>query len=135
MTPYLPFTAGNTSRYAYLPAIGFSWAVAAAIVAGLDRLRLSRRVPTGTAGLLYAAAVLFVVIRFTPFATDSIRGHIRSFEEWRTTARAVAAAAHSRDGTIHVVTPPSVAVERMYVEPMVRWELRDYTTSIKVEGR
>jgi hypothetical protein len=29
MLPYLPFTAGNTSRYAYLPAVGFSYAVAA----------------------------------------------------------------------------------------------------------
>ena len=135
MIPYLPFTAGNTSRYAYLPAIGFSWAIAAATVAGVDRLRFSKRVPAGTAGVLYAAAVLFVVIRFAPFATASITGHIRSFEEWRTTARAVAGAAQSRDGTIQVVTPSGVAVERMYVEPMVRWELRDYATPIEVEGR
>jgi hypothetical protein len=135
MIPYLPFTAGNTSRYAYLPAIGFSWAVAAAIVAGLDRLRLSRRGLAGTAGILYAATVLFVVIRFAPFATASIRGHVRAFEEWRSWAREIADSTEKREPAFRVPPLRDGRVEPMYVEPMVRWELQDYTTPIEVEGR
>jgi hypothetical protein len=135
LIPYLPFTAGNTSRYAYLPAIGFSWAVAAAVVAGLDRLRLSRHAIAGTAGILYAAAVLFVVIRFAPFATASVRGHVRAFEEWRTRARELADSTETREPAFRVPSLKDQRVEPMYVEPMVRWELQDYTTPIAVEER
>ncbi len=130
MAPYLPFTAGNTSRYAYLPAIGFSVAAAGAIVAAVDRLRQSSRVPSRAADLVYAIAVLFVVVRFAPFAHASIRGHVRAFEEWRGWTRTLANGAEVRDGFLRLRAPDDPAVDRMYVEPMVRWELRDYTTPL-----
>jgi hypothetical protein len=135
MIPYLPFTAGNTSRYVYLPAIGFSCAVAAAIVAGIDRLRFSKRVPAATATVVYTVAVLFVLIRFAPFATASVRGHIRAFEDWRISARRLADSIERRDQTIRVPAVRDERVQPMYVDPMVRWELRDYSTPIEVEGR
>lgn len=134
MLPYLPFTAGNTSRYAYLPAIGFSFAVAAAIVVGIDRLGRSRRAPQAAPVLVFAAALLFIVIRFAPFAHASVRGHVRSFEEWRAWAQSLAAAVSERDGALHLPPRTDVPVDKMYVEPMIRWERRDYRTIIAIEN-
>jgi hypothetical protein len=134
MLPFLPFTTGNTSRYAYLPAIGFSWAVAGAIIAGIDRLVRSPRVPQAAPPLLYALALLFIVIRFAPFAHASVRGHVRSFEEWRGWTQTLSAGVKERDGTLHLPARADVPVERMYVEPMIRWERQDYQTTIAIEN-
>jgi hypothetical protein len=130
MLPYLPFTTGNTSRYAYLPAIGFSWAVAAAIVAGVERLRRVRRAPGWAPAATYAIACAFVIARFGPFAYESVRGHVRSFEEWRTRAERLATTVDVHDGTLRVADPGDPLIDSMYVEPIVRWERRDYKSVV-----
>jgi hypothetical protein len=131
MLPYLPFTTGNTSRYAYLPAIGFSWATAGAIVAGVDRLRRAPRVPAWTSALVYAIASAFVVARFVPFAHASVRGHVRAFEEWRLKVEKLSAAAELHDGTLQVAAPDDPLIDSMYIEPIVQWQRRDYETPVK----
>jgi hypothetical protein len=131
MLPYLPFTAGNTSRYAYLPAIGFACAIAGAIVAGADRLRRLPRLSAWAPMIAYSLAVIFIAVRFGPFAYASVRGQVRSFEEWRIKARQIADTAEVRDGTIHVADPGDPLIEHMYVEPIVRWERRDYQTPVR----
>jgi hypothetical protein len=130
MLPYLPFTTGNTSRYAYLPAIGFSWAAAGAIVAGVERLRRASRAPAWAPAAAYAIACAFLIARFGPFAYESVRGHVGSFEDWRTSAQTLAAAAEMHDGTLHVADPGDPLIDSMYVEPIVQWERRDYTTPV-----
>jgi hypothetical protein len=131
MLPYLPFTAGNTSRYAYLPAIGFACAIAGAIVAGADRLRRVPRLSAWAPTLVYSLAAIFIAVRFGPFAYASIRGHVQSFEEWRTRAQRIAGAAEVRDGMIRVADPGDPLIDHMYVEPIVRWERRDYRTPVR----
>jgi len=131
MLPYLPFTTGNTSRYAYLPAIGFSWAAAGAIVAGVDRLRRVSRAPAWAPAATSALACAFVIARFGPFAYESVRGHVRSFEDWRIRADKLAAAAEVHDGTLQVADPGDPLIDSMYVEPVVRWERRDYTSVVR----
>ncbi len=131
MLPYLPFTAGNTSRYAYLPAIGFACAIAGAIVAGADWLRRHPRLPAGAPALAYGLAAIFIAVRFGPFAYASVRGQVRSLEEWRYRALQIAGSAEVRDGTIHVADPGDPLIDRMYVEPIVQWERRDYQTPVR----
>jgi hypothetical protein len=131
MLPYLPFTAGNTSRYAYLPAIGFSWAVSGAIVAGVERLRRAPRAPAWASAAAYAIACAFVVARFGPFAHASVRGHVKAFEEWRLKAETVAATARLHDGAVQVADPSDPLIDSMYIEPIVQWQRRDYTTPVK----
>jgi hypothetical protein len=130
MLPYLPFTTGNTSRYAYLPAIGFSWAVAGAIVAGAERLRRVSRGPSWAPAATYAIACAFVIARFGPFAYESVRGHVRSFEDWRIRSEKLAAAVEVHDGTLQVADPGDPLIDSMYVEPIVQWQRRDYTTPV-----
>jgi hypothetical protein len=131
MLPYLPFTTGNTSRYAYLPAIGFSWAAAGAIVAGVERVRRVSRAPAWAPAATYAIACAFVIVRFGPFAYESVRGHVRSFEDWRIRAEKIAAAVEVQDGTLQVTDPGDPLIDSMYVEPIVQWQRRDYTTPVK----
>jgi hypothetical protein len=131
MLPYLPFTAGNTSRYAYLPAIGFACAIAGALVAGADRLRRLPRLSAWAPTLAYGLAVIFITVRFGPFAYASARGQVRSFEEWRIKARQIAGTAEVRDGTIHVADPDDPLIDRMYLEPIVRWERQDYESVVR----
>jgi hypothetical protein len=131
MLPYLPFTAGNTSRYAYLPAIGFSFAVSAAIVAGVERLRRAPRAPAWASAATYAIACAFVIARFGPFAYESVRGHVQSFEAWRIGAERLAATAELQDGTVHVGDPGDALIDSMYVEPIVQWRRRDYRTPVR----
>jgi hypothetical protein len=131
MLPYLPFTAGNTSRYAYLPAIGFACAIAGAIVAAIDRLRRVPRLSAWAPTLAYSLATIFIAVRFGPFAHASIRGHVQSFEEWRIWARQIADTAEVRDGTIRVANPGYPFIDHMYVEPIVRWERQDYESGVR----
>lgn len=131
MLPYLPFTAGNTSRYAYLPAIGFAWAVAGAMVAGVDSLRARKPGRGWAPAIAYAVATLFIVVRFAPFAYASVRGQVRSLEEWRIRARQIADTVEVRDGTIHVADPGDPLIDLMYVEPIVRWERQDYESVVR----
>ena len=131
MLPYLPFTTGNTSRYAYLPAIGFSWAVSGAIVAGVDRLQRAPRAPAWAPAATYAIACAFVIARFGPFAYESVRGHVRAFEEWRLKAETLAAAATLHDGTVDVADHNDPSIDSMYVAPIIQWQRRDYQTPVK----
>ena len=131
MLPYLPFTTGNTSRYAYLPAIGFSWAVAGAMTAGVERVRRVSRTPAWAPAAVYAIVYAFVIARFGPFAYESVRGHVRSFEDWRISAEQLAAAVEVHDGVLQVADPRDPLIDSMYVEPIVQWQRRDYATPIK----
>ena len=83
----------------------------------------------------YGVAALFVAIRFGPFAHASVRGHVRAFEEWRVKARALGEHARREGTVIHLKDPALDGVAPMYVEPMFRWEERDYETAVIVDRR
>ena len=143
LLPYMWFTWGNASRYLYLPAIGFGWAVAGAVAAICDyvtgdvtryipRIGGGRRAAANTAFVLMA---LFVAIRFGRFNAAAIRGQVESMEHWRTYASRLVAAEspHPAEGSVRVVAAPDASVDRVYIEPMVRWMNRDYRLTVVVE--
>ena len=131
MLPYLPFTAGNTSRYAYLPAIGFACAIAGALVAGADRLRRLPRLSAWAPTIAYSLAVIFIAVRFGPFAYASARGQVRSFEQWRIKARQIAdtsGGARRNDSRRR----PWRSAHRPHLRRADRpWERRDYQTPVR----
>jgi hypothetical protein len=151
LLPYIWFTWGNASRYLYLPAIGFGFAVAGAVAAGCDyvtgyvthnvghnvthnvtHIGGGHRASANTAFVLMA---LFVAIRFGRFNAAAIRGQVESMEHWRTYAWRLVAAEfpHPAGGSVRVVAVPDSGVDRVYIEPMVRWMNRDYRLTVVVE--
>ena len=142
MVPYLGFTAGNVSRYLYLPSIGFSLGIAAAVAAGAGWL--SRRYPNSRrailAGMLLVA--LFITVRYARFDVASIRSQVKYLEPWRTFANTLAANAHpAAAGSLHVALPPGaledkaadVKIDEMYVDPIAKWVYQDYGLSVVID--
>jgi hypothetical protein len=125
MLPFLGFTSGNVSRYAYLPAAGFSLAIAALVVLGVDavsRSRVARLAP-----IVLALATLFVAVRFGNFFVASMKSQVLWMEEWRAHSMSVAErTAVSPDGTVR---PPARAATgdfpAMYDVPMLQWMRRN----------
>jgi hypothetical protein len=135
MTPYLGFTAGTVSRYHYVPSMGFSLALAAAVVLGFDWLierRPRRRRLLQAAGALVAA---FLVVRFAQFKQPAAAGAVRVFEPWRDYATTVLALTPGPDGSIRVPPPANPDVEERYLEPMLRWLFDDNELQVVVERR
>jgi hypothetical protein len=133
MLPYVWFTAGNVSRYIYLPSVGFGWAIAGATVAGCDlfvgRYRLRREY--GQVAFLLVAA--FIAVRFGRFDAAAIRGQVRSLDGWRFYVARLHADARSVDGVIYTAVPdPNVLP--IYLEPMLRWERQDNELRVVVVG-
>ena len=132
MVPYLGFTAGNVSRYVYLPAIGFAIALAGAVIGAADWL--SMRYPARRALIAAGAALvaLFVVVRFARFDVASIRSQVEWMEPWREFAASISRGS-STNGSLVVTLPTSDVVDRIYFEPVARWVLQDYDGALVVE--
>jgi len=132
MVSYLGFTAGNVSRYLYLPAIGFAIALAGAVTGSAEWL--SARSPARRGLIVGGAALfaLFIVVRFARFDVASIRSQVQWMEPWREFAESVA-----RDGSsgsaIRVKAPLSDVVDPIYLEPIARWVLQDYESALVMD--
>jgi hypothetical protein len=125
LTPYLGFTWGNVSRYHYVPAVGFTWAVAAALTAGSDwfAARFSRyRVGVRVAYLVLA---IFLTLRFARFCLPAIQSQVRWLEQWRTYAERVLAENPHPVGHAIRVDPPPDPIEPAFLSAMLRWEYQD----------
>jgi hypothetical protein len=145
MMPYLGFTAGNVSRYLYLPSIGFSLGIAAAVVAAggwLSRREAASRASNRTVqgGMLLVA--LFITVRYARFDVASIRSQVKYLEPWRTFANTLAASTHpAAAGSLHVALPPGaledkatdVKIDEMYVVPIAKWVSQDYGLSVVID--
>jgi hypothetical protein len=151
MMPYLGFTAGNVSRYLYLPSIGFSLGIAAAVAAAGGWL--SRRdVASGASGVSPASrrmvqggmlvVALFITVRYARFDVASVRSQVKYLEPWRTFADALAANTHhAAAGSLHVALPPGtledkaadVKIDEMYVVPIAKWVYQDYGLNVVID--
>lgn len=120
LIPYVGFTWGNVSRYAYLPAVGFSLALAS-ILAGTTRREDSRE-RTGRADIVRAAIAIALVVRFAAFAVKGVEGEVTRLESSRTYVNRVLAL-HPRPAgeTLRVPAPDPSFLEARYVEVMLRW--------------
>lgn len=135
LLPYVWFTAGNVSRYHYLPSIGFGLAVAGAIVAGCSWLAQRFQRGSTFSILVYVVMVVFITVRFSRFDGASIRGTVQSMEPWRAYAAALSSTAVVSGDSIHVAPPDDDLVRPMYVQPLVQWIHRNYVADIVVEPR
>lgn len=134
LLPYLGFTAGNVSRYHYVPAMGFSLALAGALVYASDWLacRLPARRRWVTAGTALVAA--FLVVRFARFCYPAVESEARSFEPWREYAVLARALNPGPIGpSIRVPAPDDPAIEERYLTPMLRWLFQDNELQVIVE--
>ena len=126
---------GRFPGYHYVPSMGFSLALAAAVVLGFDWLierRPRRRRWLQAAGALVAA---FLVVRFAQFKHPSAAGAVRVFEpcgattprpSWHSTSWV-------KDSLICVPPPDHPDVEERYLEPMLRWLFDDNELQVIVE--
>jgi hypothetical protein len=132
MMPYLGFTAGNVSRYLYLPAIGFAVALAGAVTGSAAWLSARYPARRGVIAGGSALVALFIVGRFARFDLASIRSQVQWMEPWREFAGSVARD-KSSGSAIRVKTPPSNVVDPIYFEPIARWVLQDYESALVMD--
>jgi hypothetical protein len=129
MAPFLGFTLGNVSRYAYLPSIGFSIAVAAAIMAALESVGRNSPRRRMIATAMFAVVLLFAGVRFSRFAVASVRSQVRWMEVWRDAARQIARDARRDDKTVEVTIPDTIRRWPNFVPSLVQFEYRDFSLS------
>lgn len=128
--PFAFFTWGNTSRYQYLPAIGFAMLLSEG-VEWLARA-LVGRVPERTRLSIVAVLGAVITIRFMVFASEAVENFANRTEMWRGFGQAIRAEHPNVPPGGEVVIPRALAEKhgRLYLEALVRWEYRDPTIRV-----
>jgi len=130
LAPFLFFNWGNTSRYLYQPAIGFSMLLAEGVVY-VDRV-LRPRVPSLARSAVLTALVAGITVRFALFAM----ANVASFAERTQTYRNYTAHFREIHGDVpsHTTVAPDARLEikmpHRFVNAAVQWEYRDPTIQI-----
>ena len=135
LLPFVFFTWGNTSRYLYLPAMGFAILLAEGI-AWLERFML--RWPGVRWRLVVMNLVIAAVaIRFAVFASKAVKGFSAGAERYREYG-ATLRTAHPTlpEGAVVFIEPDvDAALKQRYLEGLVQWEYRDPTLRVRVRGQ
>ena len=128
--PFAFFTWGNTSRYLYLPAMGFAMLLADGIE-WLNRM-LVARLPNRARITVIAILTAAITIRFMVFASEAVENFAARTEMWRGFGQAIRAEYPQVEPGGEVVISRSLAEKygRQYLEALVRWEYRDPTISV-----
>ena len=130
MAPFVFFNWGNSSRYLYQPAIGFSMLLAEAVMY-LDRVSRPR-VPSLAPYAILTALVAGIAVRFALFAM----ANVASFSERTQTYRNYTAQFREIHGDVpsHTTVAPDVRLQikmpHRFVNAAVQWEYRDPTIQI-----
>ena len=130
LAPFLFFNWGNTSRYLYQPAIGFSMLLAEGVVY-LDHV-LRPRVPLFARSAILTALVAGITVRFALFAM----ANVASFAERTQTYRNYTAHFREIHGDVpsHTTVAPDARLDmklpHQFVNAAVQWEYRDPTIQI-----
>lgn len=130
LMPFVFFTWSNTSRYLYLPAMGFAMLVADGILA-LDAF-LGSRIGITARRVVVALVVAAIAGRFTAFAIRNVNWFAQRTEEYR---RYIA-----RFRQIHGDVPSHARIAagpqlpgpetNEFLTALVRWEYRDPTIEL-----
>ena len=130
--PFAFFTWGNTSRYQYLPAIGFAMLLSEG-VEWLARV-LEGRVPNRARLTIVAVVAAVITIRFMAFASEAVENFARRTEMWRGFGQAIRAEYPQVPPGGEVVISRALAEKhgRLYLEGLVRWEYRDPTIRVSL---
>jgi hypothetical protein len=134
LTPYLGFTWGNVSRYHYLPAVGFSWAIAAAWTAAYDQFTTRFAAYRPAARILYVILAVFLAVRFTRFCIPSVRSQVQWLEHWRAYVEQVVSETPRPEAhTIRIAPPTDELIESPYISAMFRWVYQDPTLTVTLK--
>jgi len=128
LAPFLSFNWGNTSRYLYQPAIGFSLLLAEA-VAAWDRALAHRLKPTSRT-LAVSALVAAIALRFAVFAAENVRdftARSQVYSDFLGQFRAIHGTVPSN--TTVIADPPTTLPYR-FINAAVQWDYRDPTIRI-----
>ena len=132
LLPFAVFIWGNTSRYLYLPAIGFAMLFAEGMVA-IDRLvavRLSSRWRLAVVSMIF----MTVFVRFLVFTTRGVQDFVARTAAYRNyidTFRADHSQLQS-GALVRVPIPHDRRLHKTYLEPLVQWEYRDPTIRLQL---
>ena len=128
--PFAFFTWGISSRYQYLPAIGFAMLLADGIE-WLNRV-LARRLPDTARIGVVATLVAAITIRFMVFASEAVENFAARTEMWRGFGQALRAEYPQGPVGGEVAISRALAEKHgwLYLEALVRWEFRDPTIRV-----
>jgi hypothetical protein len=133
LLPFAFFTWGNTSRYLYLPAIGFSMLLGEGMLV-LDRLA-ARKLPPSWRTAVVSAIFAAIAIRFAVFTTRGVDDFVQRTEPYRQYIDAFRAA-HPRlppGAVVRVPAPADARLQYLYLEPLVQWEYADPSIRLEIE--
>jgi hypothetical protein len=128
LAPFLSFNWGNTSRYLYQPAIGFSLLLAE-VVATFDRV-LAHRLTVPRRALAVGLLVAVIAVRFAVFAA----GNVRDFTERSQVYSDYLGRFRALHGTVPsnttVAADPPTTLPHRFINAAVQWDYRDPTIRI-----
>jgi Dolichyl-phosphate-mannose-protein mannosyltransferase len=127
LMPFAPFTWANTSRYLYLPAMGFAMLVAE-LIEWIDRAAAARMRPgarQAVVGLLVAA----IGVRFCLFAAEGVEHFAERTEPYRRFIMDVRARHPQlpRDASVPVDVAIADTLHHRFLQAAVQWDYRDPT--------
>ena len=134
LLPFVFFTWTNTSRYQYLPAMGFSLLLAEG-VEWLDPA-LSRRLRREWRMAVVVLLVAAVTVRFMLFASKAVGDFAERTEVYREVGQTIRSQYREGSGCGEVRVDPAV-VSRLgpaYVVALARWECRDPAVRIVADA-
>jgi hypothetical protein len=128
LAPFLSFNWGNTSRYLYQPAIGFSLLVAEAVLA-FD-LALARRMTVTRRTLGMTTLVAAIAIRFAVFAAANVRDFTERSQVYSDYLGQFRAIHGTVPSNTTVDADPPTTLPYQFLNAAVQWDYRDPTIRI-----
>jgi hypothetical protein len=128
LAPFLSFNWGNTSRYLYQPAIGFSLLLAEAVRA-LD-LALARRMAVSWRTLAVSTLVAAIAIRFAVFAAANVGDFTERSQVYSDYLGQFRAIHGTVPSNATVVADPPTKLPYQFLNAAVQWDYRDPTIRI-----
>jgi hypothetical protein len=129
LAPFLSFNWGNTSRYLYQPAIGFSLLAAEAVTA-FDRALAARRMITARRALAVSALVAAIAIRFAVFASANVRDFTERSQVYSDYLGRFRLIHGTVPSNTTVIADPPTTLPYQFINAAVQWDYRDPTIRI-----
>ena len=132
LMPFVFFTWGNTSRYLYLPAMGFGMLLAEGVL-WLNGVLARRLAPTPRMAVI-ALLIAALTIRFAVFASEGVTNFSKRTSVYRHFAQMLhqTTPALAPNSVVFISAREEALMKHRYLEGLVRWEYRDPTLQVAV---